>query len=44
MDILISCISILATVLALIEPFSKKMKTALMINFVVNAMVGANYL
>ena len=44
MDILISAISILATVLALIEPFSKKMKTALLINFVVNALVGINYL
>ena len=44
MEILIGGISILATVLALIEPFSKKMKTALIFNFVVNAMVGINYL
>ena len=44
MDILVSTISLLATVLALIEPFSKRMKTALLINFVVNALVGINYL
>ena len=44
MDILVGAISVLATVLALIEPFSKKMKTALLINFVVNGLVGINYL
>ena len=44
MDILVAVVSVLSTVLALIEPFSKNMKTALLINSVVNALVGVNYL
>jgi hypothetical protein len=44
MEILIGFLSITSTILALIEPFSKNMKTVLVFNFLVNAMVGVNYL
>jgi len=36
--------SLIATVLGLIEPFGKKMKTILMLNFLGNVLVGISYL
>lgn len=44
MEFLIGFLSVTSTILALIEPFSKNMKTVLIFNFLVNAMVGFNYL
>ena len=44
MEILTGSLSVSATTLALIEPFSKKMRTVLIFKFLVNGLVGINYL
>ena len=44
MEFLTGMLSVAATTLGLIEPFSKKMKTVLIYKFLVNSLVGINYL
>lgn len=44
MEILSYCLSFTSTVLGLFEPFSKKMKTVLCLNFIGNVLVGLSYL
>ena len=44
MELLSYAASMISTVLGLFEPFSKKMKTVLTINFLGNVLVGTSYL
>ena len=44
MEIVSGVLSVITTAICLIEPFSKNMKTVLVINAIINALVGINYL
>jgi len=43
MELISYTFSIIATILGLVEPFGKKMKTILTLNFLGNLLVGASY-